>query len=380
MGELIAKNDANLFKKVIFVITIAFVLIILNSYFQEIGALLVEKSNAGMTDKTRISLFSTKHGQLSLLPYISKFWGGLTVDEIPNNGEKYNCTATIQRLYAVWLLKLSEELGYTSVNEMFDYSLRVIKIKEIMDKVVKDQLKWTLSNYHPGMVEFTYPEEREDWEKIYGILNSSRYEKLGKYDAIDKFLIEIGLIDDSDWKSSTWEVFDLMLKKGYVVYEKADKDGKKGIAVWKATNSYLPLDENVVNLVLPGDILTGKYYATHYPERYTTHLTVYLGKREVAPLAEETPVFAEQFGEDTRITSLEKMYKALRTGFEATFRPVIIISKENTQEFLSTPLTDYDFGSQTIPRILFFKDEAGNFLSPIQISVHEIIKGDETTL
>ncbi|MFH1562173.1 MAG: hypothetical protein ABIF11_01960 [Nitrospirota bacterium] len=374
MGELITKNDTNLFKKVIFVISIAFVLIILNSYFQDINALLVEKSNAEITDSTSVSYFSTKHGRFPLFPYISKFWGRLTVDEIPNKGEKYTCTATIQMLYAVWLLKLSEELGYSSVNEMFDYSLRVSKIKEIMDNVVNDQLKFTLNNYHSGMVELTYPQEKEDWEKIYRILNSSRYEKLDKYDAIDKFLIEIGLIDDSDWKSSTWEVFDLMSNKGYAVYEKADKDGKKGIDIWRATNSYLPLDENVVNLILPGDILTGKYYATHYPERYTTHITVCLGKRE------ETPAFAEQFGEDTKITSLDKMYKALRTGFEAIFRPVIIISKENTQGFLSTPLTNYDFGSQTIPRILFFKNEAENFLSPIQISVQEIIKVDETTL
>ncbi|MDI6735817.1 MAG: hypothetical protein QME42_06445 [bacterium] len=371
MAELIAKSGIDLFKKVVFVISIAFILIILNSYSQEIGALLVEKDKVTIRNNTGISLFPTKHAHSSLFPYISKFWGKLTTDEIPNNGKKYNCTATIQRLYAVWLLKLSEELGYNSVNEMFDYSLRIVKIKEIMDTVVKDQLKFTSNNYHPAMVEITYPKEKEDWEKIERILNSSWYGKFGKYDAIDKFLIEIGLIDDSDWKSSTWEVFDLMSNKGHAVYEKTDKMKKKGIDIWKETNSYLPLDENVVNNILPGDILTGKYYATHYPERYTTHITVYLGKRE------ETPVFAEQFGEDTRITSLEKMYKALRTGFEAIFRPVIIISKENTQEFLSIPLTDYNFGSQARPHILFFKNEAENFLSPIQVSVNEIIKKDE---
>ncbi len=371
MAELIAKSGTDLFKKVIFVISIAFILIILNSYFQEIGALLVEKGNAGITNSRYVSLLSTKQTYLPSFLHISEFWGKLTIDEIPNNGVKYNCTATIQRLYAVWLLKLSKELGYNSVNEMFDYSQRVVKIKEIMDTVVQDQLKFASNNYHPGMVELIEPNEKEEWKKIYHLLNTTWYKKLDKYDAIDKFLIEIGLIDDSDWKSSTWELFDLMLNKGYAVYEKVDKNGEKGIDVWKKTNSYLPLDENIVNKILPGDILTGKYYATHYPEKYSTHITVYLGKRE------EIPVFAEQFGEDTRITSLEKMYKALRTGFEAIFRPVIIISRENTQEFLSIPLSDYNFGSQVKPRMLFFKDEAENFLYPIQVSVNEIVKKAE---
>jgi hypothetical protein len=178
--------------------------------------------------------------------------------------------------------------------------------------------------------------------------------------------LKIGLID-TDFETSTWEVVELMLNKGYAVYEKKDKNGKRAIDIWKEAKIYLPLDNNAINYALPGDILTGKYYATNYKDKYTTHLTVYLGKRD------DKHSFAEQFGKKTRITSLENMYKALRTGFEAIFRPIIIISKEKTQEFLARPLADYDFGNQ-MPEILFFKDEAKNFLFPIQISVNEIIK------
>ncbi|MEW6618427.1 MAG: hypothetical protein AB1422_03600 [bacterium] len=343
MGKVKNIEDNNLFKKVIYVISLAFVLIILNSYSQEIGALRTTGEN--------ISNHILKNEENTIPIYISKFWKKLTVDEIPNNGEKYNCTATIQMLYAVWFKKLSTELGYTSVNEMLDYSLRVTRVKEIMDTTIQS---W---NQTPDIFPEVSPE-------IYQILNSSWYGKLGEYDAIDKFLIEIGLIDDSDWKSSTWEVVELMLNNGYALYQKQDPTGKKAIDFWKEKKDYLPLDENAINLVLPGDILTGKYYATHYPEKYTTHLTVYLGIRT------GTHSFAEQFGDETRIVSLEKMYKALRTGFEAIFRPVIIISPDKTQEFLTKkPFAEYNFGT-TRPRLLFFKEEAKNFLLPIQVTVN----------
>ncbi len=344
MGKLknIVKDDTNLFKKVILVISIAFILIILNSYFQEIGALLVNK-NELVYSKNRVLNLVNKN---DIPLYISKFWERLTVDEIPNNGKEYNCTATIQMLYAIWLKKLSQELGYTNVNEMLNYSLKVIKIKEIMDSVVEDPLNPILTNSL---------KEKEAWEKISQVLNLSWYASIDEYETIDNFLIKIGLIDDSDWKSSTWELTELMLNKGYAVFEKEDINGKKGIEIWKESKSYLPLDKDSINVTLPGDILTGKYYATHYPEKYTTHLTVYLGKRN------ENPSFAEQFGKRTRIISLEKMYQALRTGFEAIFRPVIIISAEKTQEFLAIPLNEYNFGTSERPQILFFKEEAENF-------------------
>lgn len=352
MSELknMVKEDINLFKKVILVISIAFILIILNSYFQEIGALLVNKNELVYSKNRVLSLVSKNDIPI----YISKFWERLTVDEIPNNGEEYNCTATIQMLYAVWLKKLSKELGYTTVNEMLNYSLKVIKIKEIMDNLREDPLDSILTN--PSL------KEKEDWEKISQVLNSNWYVGRNEYETIDNFLIKIGLIDNSDWKSSTWELTELMLNKGYAVFEKEDINGKKGIDIWKESKSYLPLDNDAINITLPGDILTGKYYATHYPEKYSTHLTVYLGKRN------EKYSFAEQFGKRTRIISLEEMYQSLRTGFEVIFRPVIIISAEKTQEFLATPLNEYNFGTSQRPQILFFKEEAKNFLFPIQLS------------
>lgn len=354
MSEFIVKNETNLFKKVILVISIAFILIILNSYSQDINALLVDKNEL-------IHISKDKNPNLvnNIPIYLSKFWENLTLYQIPNNNVEYNCTATIQLLYSVWLLYLSQELGYASVNEMLDYSLKVVKVKEIMDTLIQDPL----NNYKPTSIK-----EIECWEMIYQILNSNYYAKLDKYDAIDKFLIKIGLIDGDDYKSSTWEVFDMMSSKGYAVYEKKTKDGKRGIDIWKESKTQIPLDKDAINGVLPGDILTGKYYATHYPEKYTTHLTVYLGIRD------ENLAFAEQFGKRTRIISLDEMYDSLRTGFEAIFRPVIIISKEKTAEFLATTLTDYDFDSQARPQILFFKEEAKNFLFPIQITATEFIK------
>ncbi|MFH1859413.1 MAG: hypothetical protein ABH870_00105, partial [bacterium] len=61
------------------------------------------------------------------------------------------------------------------------------------------------------------------------------------------------------------------------------------------------------------------------------HLTVYIGKRN------DLPCFAEQFGKDVKITTLTRMYDALRTGFEAVIRPIAIISPDKTEKFLSTP-------------------------------------------
>jgi len=365
MSELknIVKNDTSLFKKVIFVISIAFILIILNSYFHTISALLVNKNELSYISKN--NNLPLKEENIPI--YISKFWKSLTAEKIPNNYKKYNCTATIQMLYAVWLKSLSEELGYTSVNEMLDYSLKVVKIKEIMDRIIQDSLRFTFTDYNSNVGKFTSPKEEECWKEIYHILNSSYYGRLNEYDAIDNFLLKIGLID-SDFKTSTWEVVELMLNKGYAVYEKKDKEGKRGIVIWKESKTYLPLDENSINVALPGDILTGKYYATHYKNKYTTHLTVYLGE-----IGDEKHCFAEQFGKETRIVSLEKMYLSLRTGFEAIFRPVVVISKEKTKEFLTKkPLADYDFGSK-MPQLLFFKDEAKNFLFPIQLTVSKFV-------
>ncbi|MEW6095035.1 MAG: hypothetical protein AB1567_00710 [bacterium] len=358
MSEFIVKNETNLFKKVIFVISIAFILIILNSYSHDINALLVDRDELVHISKDKdLNLIN------NIPIYISKFWKSLTVYQIPNNYEKYNCTATVQMLYAVWLKKLSAELGYTNVNEMLDYSLKVVKIKEIIDSLMENPL----NNYNSSVPKTPSLQEKQCFEKIYQILNSSYY-RGDEYDAIDNFLIKIGLIDDGDFKSSTWEIFDLMLSKGSAVYEKMDRNGKRGIDIWKESKTYLPLDEKAINSVLPGDILTGKYYATHYPEKYTTHLTVYLGIRD------EKHSFAEQFGDETRIIPLEKMYKALRTGFEAVFRPVVIISPEKTEEFLAAPLNEHDFASPTPPQLLFFKDEAKNFLFPIQLTINEFIK------
>jgi len=361
MSEFIGKNETDLFKKVIFVISIAFILIILNSYSAGINALLVEKDES-------VHLSKDKNLNLVNNPpiYISKFWKHLTIYQIPNNYEKYNCTATIQMLYAVWLKELSRELGYRNVNEMLDYSLKVVKIKEIIDSLMQNPL----NNYNSSGVKCFSLQEKECWEKISQILNSSYYARQDEYEALDNFLIKIGLIDDSDFKSSTWEVVDLMLSKGYARYEKVDKNGKRGIDIWKESKTYLPFDEKVINDILPGDILTGKYYATHYPEKYTTHLTVYIGIRN------GQHSFAEQFGDETRITSLEKMYKALRTGFEAIFRPVVIISKEKTEEFLAIPLAHYKFGNQTT-QLLFFKDEVKNFFFPIQLTINEYMKEEK---
>lgn len=366
----IVKEDTNLFKKVIFVISIAFILIILNSYSYKINALLVNENDlASKLEKESLNLVTKNTVPI----YISNFWKTLPVHKIPNNHKKYNCTATIQMLYAVWLKNLSQELGYTSVNEMLNYSLKVIKIKEIMDNIFQDPLKFTLTNYNPSILKLILPKEKESWEKIYHILNSNYYGRITEYDAIDNFLLKIGLID-SDFETATWEVIELMLNKGYAVYEKKDKTGKRGIDLWKEAKIYLPLDNSAINFALPGDILTGKYYATNYKDKYTTHLTVYLGRRN-----EEEHSFAEQFGKETRIVSLDKMYKALRTGFEAIFRPVIIIAKEDTQKFLATPLSNYNFGNH-MPEILFFKDEAKNFLFPFSLSVNEVIKEEKEVI
>jgi len=361
MSEFMVKNETDLFKKVIFILSIAFILIILTSYSEDISALLVEKDELVHISKDKnLNLVN------NLPIYISKFWKNLTVYQIPNNYEKYNCTATIQMLYAVWLKELSTELGYRNVNEMLDYSLKVVKIKNIIDSLMQNPL----NNYNPKVVKSLSLEEKECFEKIYQILNSNYYDGQDEYEAIDNFLIKIGLIDGSDFKSSTWEVVDLMLSKGYARYEKMDKNGEKGIDIWKKSKIYLPLDENAINGILPGDILTGKYYATHYPEKYTTHLTVYIGIRN------GQHSFAEQFGDETRITSLEKMYQALRTGFEAVFRPVVVIAKEKTEEFLATPLDHYEFGTQTT-QLLFFKDEVKNFLFPIQLTLTEYMKQEK---
>lgn len=364
---IIIKNDTSLFKKVIFVISLAFILVILTSYSYNINAFFANKPPL-----IHLPSNNTVVNENNIPPmYISKFWENLSADKIPNNGEKYNCTATVQMLYARWLRDLARELGYKNVNEMLSYSLKVVKIKEIMDNIIQDPIKLTLSNYNSSTIKFIPPKEKEYWIKIYHILNSNYYSKLNEYDAIDNFLVKIGLIDNRDFKTSTWEVFELMSTKGYAVYEKMDKNGKRGIDIWRESKTYLPLDESSINVALPGDILTGKYYASSYRDKYTTHLTVYLGIRD------EKYSFAEQFGEEARITSLEKMYTALRTGFEAIFRPVIIISKEKTQEFLTRrPLADYHFGSQ-IPQILFFKEEAEKFLFPIQISVNEVINSKD---
>jgi hypothetical protein len=173
-------------------------------------------------------------------------------------------------------------------------------------------------------------------------------------------MLEIGLIDPT-WKSSTWKVVRLMLKKGYAVFQKRDKDGRPAIEIWDEKKQHLPLDPSATDNIIPGDILTGKYYATRYKDKYTTHLTVYIGTRN------NEHYFAEQFGRDVRITSLNKIYKTLlKTGFEVVLRPIVIISPERTEEFLSTPLRRYDFSSREIPIILFFKDKAEAYLTPIQ--------------
>jgi hypothetical protein len=288
--------------------------------------------------------------------YISKFWQNLTVYDIPNNRKLYNCTATVQMLYAKWIKYLAKELGYSSANEMLEYSAKIMAIKKAIEETTSNPLEFTLSHY----TYVTYPKEIICWRKIEDILSQYKYSRFSRCDVVDQIMLEIGLIDPT-WKSSTWKVVRLMLKKGYAVFQKRDKDGRPAIEIWDEKKQHLPLDPSATDNIIPGDILTGKYYATRYKDKYTTHLTVYIGTRN------NEHYFAEQFGRDVRITSLNKIYKTLlKTGFEVVLRPIVIISPERTEEFLSTPLRRYDFSSREIPIILFFKDKAEAYLTPIQ--------------
>ncbi|PIX15821.1 hypothetical protein COZ71_09335 [Candidatus Desantisbacteria bacterium CG_4_8_14_3_um_filter_40_12] len=291
----------------------------------------------------------------SLPLYVSKFWQDISIDDIPNNKRLYNCTATVQMLYAKWLNKVARELGYLSVNEMLEYSSKVMAVKKAIEEI-EDPVNFALS----GCTGIKYPKETICQLKVSEILSNQYYQKLSKEDAIDSLMLAVGLIDPS-WKSATWKVVHLMMENGYAVFQKTDKDGTPAIDIWKESGRHLPLDPTAMNAILPGDIATGKYYATHYQDKYTTHLTVYIGKRD------EQPCFAEQFGKDVKITTLNKMYNALRGGFEAVIRPITIISPDKTEKFLATPLSNYEFGSQAMPRILIFKEKAFGYLNPIQV-------------
>lgn len=294
----------------------------------------------------------------SLPLYISKFWQDISIDDIPNNKRLYNCTATVQMLYAKWISKLAEELGYLSVNEMLEYSSKVMAIKKTIEET-KDSVDFVLSSY----TGIKYPKEIACWLRISEILNKKYYCKLSKEDAIDSLMLSVGLIDPS-WKSATWKVVQLMTNNGYAVFQKMDKNGRLAIDIWKESGGYLPLDPAAMEVILPGDIATGRYHATHYRDKYTTHLTVYIGKRD------DLPCFAEQFGKDVKITPLDKMYAALRTGFEAVIRPIIIIAPDKTEKFLATPLSSYKFDSQAMPMVLIFKQKAVAYLTPIQTKIN----------
>ncbi|MFH1898044.1 MAG: hypothetical protein ABH886_07370 [Candidatus Desantisbacteria bacterium] len=290
----------------------------------------------------------------SLPLYISKFWQDISIDDIPNNKRLYNCTATVQMLYAKWLNRVAGELGYLSVNEMLEYSSKVMAVKKAIEET-ENPVDFALSS----CTGVKYPKETICRLKISEILSNQYYQKLSKEDAIDSLMLAVGLIDPS-WKSATWKVVNLMMENGYAVFQKTDKDGTPAIDIWKESGRHLPLDPTAMDAILPGDIATGRYYATHYQDKYTTHLTVYIGKRD------SQPCFAEQFGKDVKITTLNKMYGALRTGFEAVIRPIAIISSDKTEKFLATPLSNYEFGSQAMPRILIFKEKAFGYLNPIQ--------------
>ncbi|MBI4778290.1 hypothetical protein HY792_05170 [Candidatus Desantisbacteria bacterium] len=294
----------------------------------------------------------------SLPLYISKFWQDISIDDIPNNKRLYNCTATVQMLYAKWISRLAEELGYRSVNEMLEYSSKVMAIKKIIEET-NDPINFALSS-HTGV---KYPKETICYLRISDILNKQYYSKLSKEDAVDSLMLDIGLIDPS-WKSATWKVVQLMTNNGYAVFQKMDKDGRSAMDIWKESGEHLPLDPTAMDVILPGDIATGRYYATHYRDKYTTHLVIYIGKRN------DLPCFAEQFGKDVKITSLDRMYAALRTGFEAVIRPIAIISPDKTEKFLITPLSSYKFGSQTMPMVLIFKQKAVAYLAPIQTKIN----------
>lgn len=289
----------------------------------------------------------------SLPLYISRFWQNISIDDIPNNKRLYNCTATVQMLYAEWLSRLAVELGYLSVNEMLEYSSKVMAMKKAAEET-GSSVNFALSDY----TGIEYP-KGINWLRISEILNKQYYYNLSKEDTIDSLLLAIGLIDPS-WKSTTWKVIHLMMENGYAVFQKMDKDGKPAIDIWKESGKHLPLDPTAMDNILPGDIATGRYYATHYQDKYTTHLTVYIGKRN------NQPCFAEQFGRDVKITTLNRMYDALRTGFEAVVRPIVIISPSETEKFLATPLSNYEFGSQAMPKILIFKEKAVAYLNPVQ--------------
>ncbi len=298
--------------------------------------------------------------------YISKFWQDISVNDIPNNKKLYNCTATVQMLYAKWINKLAEELGYISVNEMLEYSSKVMAVKKIIEET-DDPVNFAILNY----TGIKYPRETKKeicWQRIAEVLNKQYYCKLSKEDAIDSLMLNVGLIHPS-WKSSTWKVMQLMLDNGYAVFQKMDENGRRAIDIWKESGEYLPLNPMAVDSILPGDIATGRYYATHYRDKYTTHLVVYLGKRD------DSHCFAEQFGRDVKITSLDRMYDALRTGFEAVVRPIAIISPDKTDRFLSTPLSNYKFGSQTMPMVLIFKQKAAAYLTPIQKKINSSSMG-----
>jgi hypothetical protein len=305
-----------------------------------------------------VPLESNNLTKQSLPLYISKFWQDISIDDIPNNKRLYNCTATVQMLYAKWISKLAEELGYLSVNEMLEYSSKVIAVKKIIEET-DTHVNFAISRY----IWIKSPKETMCRMRISEVLKKQYYLKLSKEDAIDSLMLDVGLIHPS-WKSATWKVIQLMTDNGYAVFQKMDKDGRSAIDIWKERGEHLPMDPTAMDVILPGDIATGRYYATHYRDKYTTHLVVYLGKRN------DLPCFAEQFGKDVKITPLDKMYDALRTGFEAVVRPIAIISPDKTENFLATPLLNYKFGSQTMPIVLIFKQKAVAYLTPIQTKIN----------
>lgn len=310
--------------------------------------------DAGQYYQSEGSLTTKKQEQKEIPLYISNFWANLSIEDIPNNNKEYNCTATVQMLYTNWLKNLARELGYNNVEEMINYSLKVIKIKKIIEQTDYNPKEMILVNNNSLI---SHPKGMEYWLKIYELLTSCQPRDLEDSESIEELLLKIGLLDE-DYKTSSWEIFELMRQRGEFIFEKTDKDGTPAIEIWKKEKRYIQSDKWAITKAIPGDIITGKYYATHYPERYTTHLAAYLGKRE------DQPCFAEQFGIKVKITNIEKMYDSLRTGFEAIMRPIIVIEPKKAVEFLYTPLNNYRFGKWT-PQILFFKDNAEEYLNLI---------------
>lgn len=352
VGVMIMK----IYKKIMVTASLAIMVVILSSFGQKKGT--IYSYDSQLVTKQTAETERNKGLERNIPLYTSKFWQGLTVDDIPNNYKEYNCTATVQMLYNNWLKHLSRELGYESVEEMASYSSKVIEIKKTIEETLGDPIALLLAVNDPLWLGVSSSQKRECQLKINNLLTSYQLRGLPDWASADNLLLKVGLIDD-DYKSSTWEVFELIRAKGGIIFEKTDNDGRSAFEIWKREERYLPLDHRAMDGVIPGDIMTGKYYATHYPEKYTTHLTIYLGERD------QEDYFAEQFGLKVKITPLERMYRSLRTGFEARMRPIVVISPEKTEEFLFTPLESYNLNNWK-PDILIFKDKAQKYIHLVQ--------------